>query len=240
VLIWPPTQRLLAVQPGERVLDACCGNGVYARRLAALGAQVLAFDFSQEMVAFARRRTEQYAGQVECRVLDATDEAALLALGERQFDGAICHMALMDMPEITPLFRALSRLLRPGGRLVFSIMHPSFNNPYIVQVAETEDTEGVLRTVYSVKTPRYMTPGTARGLAIRGQPQAQLYFHRPLQDVLGAGFAAGFVVDALEERAFPADHPAGRNPLAGWANYSEIPPVLIARMRLVSGPTERR
>ena len=29
VLIWPPTQRLLALQPGEHVLDACCGNGVY-------------------------------------------------------------------------------------------------------------------------------------------------------------------------------------------------------------------
>jgi SAM-dependent methyltransferase len=234
VLIWPPTERLLAVQPGELVLDACCGNGVYARRLAALGARVLAFDFSEAMVARACQRTAQYVNQVECRVLDGTDEAALLALGERQFDAAICQMALMDMAEVAPLFRALSRLLRPGGRFVFSIMHPAFNNPYIVQVAETEDCDGSLKTVYSVKTPRYMTPGMAHGLAIRGQPRAQLYFHRPLQDVLGAGFAAGFVVDALEERAFPADHPAGRNPLAWGANYSEIPPVLMARMRLIT------
>jgi 2-polyprenyl-3-methyl-5-hydroxy-6-metoxy-1,4-benzoquinol methylase len=231
VLIWPPTERLLAVRPGERVLDACCGNGVYARRLAALGAHVLAFDFADELVARARRRTAQFAGQVECRVLDATDEAALLALGEPQFDAAICQMALMDMAEITPLFRALSCLLHPGGRFVFSIMHPAFNNPYVVHVAEVEDREGDIRTVYSVKTPRYMTPGTAHGLAILGQPKAQLYFHRPLRDVLGAGFAAGFVVDALEESAFPADHPIGRNPLAWGANYSEIPPVLIVRMR---------
>ena len=87
------------------------------------------------------------------------------------------------------------------------MMHPAFNNPYVVQVAETEDTEGDLRTVYSVKTPRYMTPGTAHGLAILGQPQVQLYFHRALQDVLGAGFSAGFVVDALEETSLPRRSP---------------------------------
>ncbi|MEZ4555133.1 MAG: hypothetical protein R2854_01540 [Caldilineaceae bacterium] len=31
VLIWPVVQRLLDVQPGQRVLDAACGNGMYAR-----------------------------------------------------------------------------------------------------------------------------------------------------------------------------------------------------------------
>ena len=35
VLIWPATERLLALQPGERVLDIACGNGLYSRRLAA-------------------------------------------------------------------------------------------------------------------------------------------------------------------------------------------------------------
>jgi len=40
------------------------------------------------------------------------------------------------------------------------------------------------------------------------------------------------VLDSLEERAFPPDHPPGRNPLAWGANFNEIPPVLVARMRL--------
>jgi len=35
VLIWPAVQRLLELQPNWRVLDAACGNGLYARRLAA-------------------------------------------------------------------------------------------------------------------------------------------------------------------------------------------------------------
>jgi hypothetical protein len=55
------------------------------------------------------------------------------------------------------------------------------------------------------------------------------YFHRPLSRLLGAGFAAGFVLDGLEEPAFGPDDRAGR-PL-GWANFKTVPPVLAARLR---------
>ena len=68
---------------------------------------------------------------------------------------------------------------------------------------------------------------------IAGQPEPQLYFERPLSVLLGACFKAGFVLDALEEPAFPPDHPVGKNPLAWNGNYSEIPPVLMARLRRV-------
>jgi hypothetical protein len=101
----------------------------------------------------------------------------------------------------------------------------------MAQVAELEDREGELVTVYSVKVYGYMTPTVARGSAIAGQPVPQLYFHRPLQTLLGSAFQAGFVLDGLEERAFPPDHAPGRNPLSWGANYSEIPPVLVARLR---------
>jgi hypothetical protein len=80
-----------------------------------------------------------------------------------------------------------------------------------------------------------MTPSVRRGVAIRGQPAPQLYFDRPLRLTLGAVFAAGFVLDALEERAFPPDHPPGSSPLGWGPNFSEIPAVLIARARR---PTE--
>jgi len=40
------------------------------------------------------------------------------------------------------------------------------------------------------------------------------------------------VLDGLEERAFPPDHPSTRDYLSWGANFSEIPPVLVARMRL--------
>jgi 2-polyprenyl-3-methyl-5-hydroxy-6-metoxy-1,4-benzoquinol methylase len=232
ILIWPATQRLLEVQPGERVLDVACGNGLYARRLAASGAEVVAFDFSQALIERARRRTTDRAGRITYHVLDATDAVALQGLGERGFDAAICQMALFDIADIEPLMHALARLLRPGGRFVFSVMHPCFNSPHMVHMAETEDRDGQLTTVYSVKVSGYMTSSMARGAAIAGQPQPQVYFHRPLEALFGAAFAAGFVLDGLEERAFSPDHPHRHSAVSWGGNYSEIPPVLVARMRL--------
>jgi ubiquinone/menaquinone biosynthesis C-methylase UbiE len=232
LLTWPATERLLAVQPGERVLDIACGNGLTSRRLAGLGAEVIAVDFSEAMIAQARRRTGAGAERITYAVLDATDESALLSLGERRFDAALCAMALFDMAQIDPLMRALARLLRPAGRFVFSVTHPCFNNASAVHVAELEDREGMLVTRHSVKVYTYMTPSVARGVAIEGQPRPQFYFDRPLHVLLGAAFAAGLVLDALDECAFPPDHAPGRNPLGWSGRFSEIPPVLMARLRL--------
>ena len=233
VLIWPATERLLELRPGERVLDIACGNGLYSRRMAAMGAEVVAFDFAEEMIAHAVKRTTKYAERIEYLVLDATDEAALLALGERQFDAAVCNMALFDMAQIKPLMRALVRLLCPGGRFVFSVLHPCFNNPHMAHIAEMEDREGDIVTVYSVKVFGYISSTVAHGLALRNQPKPQLYFHRPLQLLLGSGFEVGFVLDSLREPAFPAAHLGKVNPLS-WGAKSEIPPVLVARMRLAA------
>jgi SAM-dependent methyltransferase len=235
VLTWPATERLLELQPGERVLDIACGNGLYARRLAAMGAEVVAFDFAEEMVLRAQERTVEHSDRITYLVLDATDEEAVLRLGEGAFDAAMCNMALFDMAEIAPLMRSMRRLLRPDGRFVFSVMHPCFNHPSTVHIAEMEDEEGEVRVQYGVKVMGYMTPTTTRSAAIRGQPEAQLVFHRPLTELLGIGFNAGFVLDGLEERAFPEGHPKGREALSWGGNFSEIPPVLVARLRPVRG-----
>ncbi len=56
VLIEPATERLLEVVRGARILDVACGAGRFARRMAALGASIVAFDYSDEFVARARER----------------------------------------------------------------------------------------------------------------------------------------------------------------------------------------
>ncbi len=229
LLQWPSIQPMLNVQLGQRILDIACGNGLYSRRLAALGAQVTAFDFSEELVRLARTRD---GSNITYQVLDATDERALLSLGERSFDSALCNMALFDIADIQPLFRALAQLLKPGGVFVFSLTHPCFNNASCVHVAEKVDDEGTIKLTYSVKVSRYMTPYHARGLALFNQPKPQVYFERPLQYYLNLGFENGFVLDAFEERAFPPEHPSP-GPLVWGGQFSEIPPVLVARMRLL-------
>jgi len=97
ILIEPTQERLLNVHAGQRILDIACGNGQFARRLARLGACVLGVDFSERMIERARARTSEPGGQIEFRILDCTRADALMSLGENQFDGAVCTMALMDM-----------------------------------------------------------------------------------------------------------------------------------------------
>ena len=140
-------------------------------------------------------------------------------------------MALMDMPEVAPLFRALTRLLRPGGRFVFSVPHPAFNGSHFALFAERRDVAGQLLTEYGVRVTSYLDAGTTYGLAIAGQPQVQPYFHRPLSELLRPALEAGFVLDGLEERAFgPEDRDERRGP--NWNNLPSIPPVLVLRLRL--------
>lgn len=231
LLVGPSTDRLLQVQPGETVLDIACGNGVSSRRLAAAGARVVAFDFSPKFVELARGRDAGSANPIEYHVVDATDEAQMLALGTGQFDAAICNMAIMDMAAIDPMLSALTRLLKPGGRFVFSIMHPCFNGNGVKLMVEEDDAGGEIHMVYSVKVSRYGGGTAQKGIGMVDQPAAQYYFHRTLSELLNPCFKAGFVLDGMEEPVFSEETPTRR--LLSWANFREIPPALVVRLRLV-------
>lgn len=232
VLLGPALERLLALQPEERVLEVACGNGTFARRMAALGATVVATDFSEVFLEHARSRTTgtEHADRIEYRLLDATQEQQLLALGERGFDAAVCNMGLMDMSAIDPLMRSVARLLKPGGRFVFSVSHPCFHNTATTLVAEQSEPNGVLTQTYAVKVAGYLHLTPAKGIGIIGQPEAHYYFDRPLNVLFGAGFRAGLMLDGFEEPAFDGAEPAAN--AFSWANLTEIPPALVARFRL--------
>jgi hypothetical protein len=84
-----------------------------------------------------------------------------------------------------------------------------------------------------VRVLKYITPEASRGIGVPGQPVPQYYFDRPLGVLFGECFKVGFVLDGLEELVWP-EGSTGSRPLS-WANFSEIPQVLVARMR-VAGP----
>jgi ubiquinone/menaquinone biosynthesis C-methylase UbiE len=67
--------------------------------LAEIGAHVTAFDFSSNMIEKAKIR-ENPGSRIDYRVVDATDEQQLLALGENSFDASLSNMALFDMANI--------------------------------------------------------------------------------------------------------------------------------------------
>jgi len=231
LLCWPVLASFLDPQPGRHYLDIACGNGLTSRRLAALGVEVTAFDFSSNLIELAKARSTKYQSLITYHVLDATDESSLISLGEKQFDAALSNMALFDIPEIEPLFHALPKLLKPNGVFVFSLMHPAFNNPSATLLAEEWD-DGQIRERYAVRVPRYINQFQSQGLALRSQPKPQLYFHRPIKDYMNIAFQNGFVLDGFDERAFPPEQPQSA-PLGWGGKFSEIPPVLIARMRLM-------
>ena len=166
-------------------------------------------------------------------VADATDERQMLALGDGRFDAAVCNMALMDMATIDPLMRALRRLLKPEGRFVFSVQHPAFNSNAVTLVLEEEDKEGALVETFAVKVRGYLHVPPGKGTGIPGEPMPHPYFHRPLSDLFGACFDAGFVVDGMEEPSFAKaeDGPRSATKAISWENFAGIPPVLVARAR---------
>ena len=223
-LIQPSVERLLQLEPGERVLEIASGNGEFARRMSELGGHVLATDFSEEML----RRARSHGGEVQYRYADATEEESLLALGESgSFDAVVSNMAIMDMESIAPMAAAASQLLKPAGRFVFSTLHPAFNSGDVRPMIEL-DLEGKVTEIYSVKVSSYSRSSSGKGVAIPGQPVEQWYFHRPLWMILQPFFERGFALDGLEE---PLVDPDQGKPGTPTYVYTQLPGVLVARMR---------
>jgi 2-polyprenyl-3-methyl-5-hydroxy-6-metoxy-1,4-benzoquinol methylase len=215
--IGPAVEDVLVPVEGERILELACGNGEFARRLADLGATVVATDFSPAMLEIARG----HRGDIDYRLVDATDDDALRSVGPpSSFDAIVSNMAIMDMRDIEPMARATIELVRPGGRFVVSCLHPAFNSGHAMRVTEeSEDDSGVVRTHW-VKTSRYRTPFASKGVALEGQPITQWYFHRPIESILETFFANGWILDALREPV-----------LASSRFFSDVPGILVVRFR---------
>jgi demethylmenaquinone methyltransferase/2-methoxy-6-polyprenyl-1,4-benzoquinol methylase len=99
-----------AVQPGDRVLDACCGTGdlAVAARKAGAG-DVVGVDFSDRMLERARRK----APEVEWVQADVLE----LPFEDASFDAAVVGFGVRNVEDLEAGIKELRRVLRPGGRL---------------------------------------------------------------------------------------------------------------------------
>lgn len=225
-LVRPTTLRLLAPGPEDFVLDAACGNGNFTRQLAALGARVLAFDYSPRMIGHARERCGESGGRVEFVVADAGDAGELRALARAEpFTKAVSNMAVMDIADIGVFFRGVHGLLAAGGIFVFSTVHPCFQTPGMRKTIEVEDYRPAPKTLSGIVTFEYIEPRAHEVLAFANVDKPIVHFHRPLHLIVRALVDAGFVLDALEEPVF-----AEAEDEIGF-EWSAIPPVLIVRAR---------
>lgn len=105
---------------GLAVLDLGCGTGRHALWLAAVGATVTALDFSEGMLAEARRKP----GAAAVRFF-AHDLHQPLPFAAGQFDLVVSGLVLEHLRELGGFFAEARRVLKPGGRAVVSAMHPA-------------------------------------------------------------------------------------------------------------------
>ena len=117
VLEFPDVLGLLAPTAGENILDAACGTGRYTAAIAERGTVVRGLDFSAEMLAIARRRMPT----TEFHEADLTKPLPFLS---HHFDAILCAQALKHIPDLGFTMREFARVLRAGGRVVFSVTHP--------------------------------------------------------------------------------------------------------------------
>lgn len=97
----------LAPQPGERILDLGCGDGVLTAELVARGADVIGVDASENFVAAARARG------IDARLMDG--EALTFS---SEFEAVFSNAALHWMTNANAVAAGMARALKPGGRLV--------------------------------------------------------------------------------------------------------------------------
>ena len=110
---------------GSTLLDVGCGTGTEAIWLEQRGRTVFAVDSSARMLEIVSRRAAAADMRVSTRLLRAGDLLKLVEeRGEASFDGAYSSFgALNTEPSLEAPVVALSRLVRPGGRIVLSVMN---------------------------------------------------------------------------------------------------------------------
>jgi hypothetical protein len=137
------------------------------------------------------------------------------------------------MAEIDPLMRGIRQVVKPGGRFVFSLTHPCFNHNGMAFCVEEAPLNGEMVTTYSVKIMKYLHSDPQKGVGMIGEPVSHYYFDRSLHTIFNACFRADLTLDGLDEPAFNHPHDGSQSSrLLSWINYHEIPPVLVARLRI--------
>jgi demethylmenaquinone methyltransferase/2-methoxy-6-polyprenyl-1,4-benzoquinol methylase len=115
---WRRATAAAVVRPGDRVLDACCGTGDLAIACARAGGRVTGLDFSERMLARARRKGPKLEW--------VRGDLLGLPFADGSFDAATVGFGVRNVDDLDRAFAELRRVLRGGGRLgILEITRPS-------------------------------------------------------------------------------------------------------------------
>ena len=111
--------QLLHLQPGQRVLEVGCGNGMFLPELAekvGSAGKVVGIDHAESFVLDARRKVA--AAGLSTLVAVEQADAYRLPFDDDVFDAAHCERVLMHLDDPDAALREMARVVRPGGVVV--------------------------------------------------------------------------------------------------------------------------
>jgi len=208
------TPAFLALLPpvrGLRGLDVGCGEGSNTRQLAPRGAKMTAVDVAPTFVRHAKDAERAAPMGIDFR----TGDGMKLPFDSGSFDFVTAFMSLMDMPNPELALKEVSRVLRPGGFLQFSILHPCFNPPHRKVV---RDRHGTARAI-EIGEYFHSTEGRVDAWWFSTLPHADrasvapfrtAIFHRTLSQWFDLLLASGLSVEKLSEPTVDAAAPPSK------------------------------
>ena len=199
-----------ACGPGDVVLDLACGQGVLARAMARAGRTVVAVDTSRRLLEIAAREESDSPLGIEYRRDDAR---TLATLDDGSFDGVASNVALGDLDDLGAVFRAVARVLRPGGWFAFAALHPCFCPPG----RATVQVDGRA----ALQVGRYFEEGRHRRSEQTHIFAGMEWHHRTLSTIWRDLRGAGLAVEDLTEPE-PAADVAAEAPI-----YGQVAVVLV-------------
>jgi ubiquinone/menaquinone biosynthesis C-methylase UbiE len=214
-IVLPNVMALVGDAQGQSVCDLACGQGWIARELARRGARVTGIDLAENLLAIACQHEKQTPLAIEYVHGDAQ---VALELSDSSFDGCVCVMALMNLPDISAVFQTIHRILKPGGWFVFAITHPCFQTPGAKWITTQESK--VARVVSDYFNERIWTSVNTGGLrSLVGD------HHRMLSTYLNTLIAAGLVFEQMLE---PVGTGESSEQMPG---RQEVPFIMLVRAR---------
>jgi len=199
---------LLPPVDGLLCLDLGCGEGHNTRLLAGRGARVVALDVAELFIAAA-------VGEDRHGIRYLVGDGAVLPFRASAFDAVTAFMSLMDVADPERTLREVARVLRPGGFVQFSVLHPVIAAP-VGQWVHDESGVRQARTVgdyfYEGPLTETWSFGNAPAeLRDRHRPFTITYARRTLAGWLTAVLDSGLIIEAIAEpradRQTAAMHP---------------------------------
>lgn len=195
-IIAPAMLDVIGPAKGKQILDLFCGAGYLSRRLASLGAEVTAVDSSERLIGIAGEINDREDDGIRYAVAEPTD---LSVIEDSTFDDVVCNMGLMMTHDLAGTVAELARLVKLGGRFIFSVLHPCFNMPDACWINDPDGRE-MYEAVDNYFTETWWPSELASSLR-SGQRKVK---HRTLSRYINALGARGFTVRrVIEPRPTP-------------------------------------